>query len=161
MLKQRFSAALDKVSVRRAFKRMFKKKPSSTKDASNSEAKSEDAQSVEPTEKTADAALVRSSSGKSTVRSKSSAPPADAAQEGNQESKVVPAEAGRASEEIAPGKMRMSESPSENPMPQLPTITVGEDLEPIDLSPRKDSGHLPRSDDSLDYHDQGKQVIQT
>ncbi|KIL63464.1 hypothetical protein M378DRAFT_179280 [Amanita muscaria Koide BX008] len=49
------------------------------------------------------------------------------------------------------GTARVSESPSMSPiMPQLPTILVGEVMEPIGLDTRKDSEHLPRDEHTIE-----------
>ncbi|KAK2461130.1 hypothetical protein APHAL10511_006657 [Amanita phalloides] len=54
--------------------------------------------------------------------------------------------------EKASSHARISESPSvTQAMPQLPTIVVGEDLDPIDLGPRRDSEQLPREEYNIEH----------
>ncbi|KAF8623843.1 hypothetical protein AX15_006165 [Amanita polypyramis BW_CC] len=146
MLKQHIQAVLKRL------RHVFKKKSQATsRQFSNEkgEVASANAGQNDLAEKSADVTAPRSSSSKSSVKSKSSAQPADALQEGKEAVGSGSFEPARGSEDRESGRGRPSESSSvPQTMPQLPTILVGEDLEPLDLEPRRDSGQLPRDENN-------------
>ncbi|KAF8623373.1 hypothetical protein AX17_007450 [Amanita inopinata Kibby_2008] len=156
MLKQHIQSILRKCT----FKRMFRRKKSRSSDASGAtDADAKTAVDVAPNgndpqaEKLGNVAITRSSSStsRSSDKPKPSSPSAGVVQDRKDRSRSGSFEAIQASEERASSTMRKSESLSISPtMPQLPTILVGEDLEPLDLTPRKDSEHLPRDENGID-----------
>ena len=135
MIKQRLQTIIHRL------RRAFKKKSGPCVGVCTDEASTDVAQS-EQADKSVDVTATRSSSAKSSDEPKSSTqhdgPP------GYKEhvSSGSFSDSGRASEDLV---SRLSESPTvPRPMPQLPTIVIGEDLEPIsiDLGTRRDSDHL-------------------
>ncbi|KAF8711523.1 hypothetical protein AX14_013211 [Amanita brunnescens Koide BX004] len=142
MIKQRLQTVIQRL------RRVFKKKSgpcagACTEDASTDTAPSEQA------EMSVDVTVARSSSTKSSDEAKSSAQH-DVLPGGKEQISSRSSESSRGSEDLV---SRLSESPTvPRTMPQLPTIVVGEDLEPIDLGTRRDSDHLPRDERSTEHN---------
>ena len=135
MIKQRLQTVIQRL------RRMFKKKSGPCVGACTAEEASTDVAQSEQADKSVDVTATRSSSTQSSDEPKSSTqhdgPPGykEHISSGSLDS-------GRASEDLV---SRLSESPTvPRPMPQLPTIVIGEDLEPIsiDLGTQRDSDHL-------------------
>ena len=131
MLKQRFQTILNRL------RRVFKKKSGTCADACT-EASTDVAQSEHA--ETSVAAGSSSTKSKSSDEAKSSIDEVPAGEK--EQTRSGSSESGIGSDDLV---SRLSESPTvPRTILQLPTIVVGEDLEPLDLQPRRDSSQLVR-----------------
>jgi len=131
MLKQRFQTILNQL------RRVFKKKSGLSRSCADActEASTDVAQS-EHAEKSVDVTVAGSSS----TEVKSSMHNVSAGEK--EQTRSGSSESGIGSDDLV---SRLSESPTlPRTIPQLPTIVVGEDLEPLNLEPRRDSDQLVR-----------------